>query len=361
MSHDAREHTAAPTRDAARPTEFAELRRRFRSFVFPMTALFLAWYFLYVLLSTYAPDFMSTEGARQHQRRAASSACCSSSRRSSITILYVRWADRELDPRGRAPLHDRPRGGPPMSAFAVPAADRPSATPRVNITIFALFVAGHPGHRRPRASRNNTHGRRLLRRRPRRSPAPERHRHRAATTCRPHRSSASPAPSRSTATTASSTRSASWWPGWSRCCWSPSCCATPAGSPWPTCCLPAAAAPGPHGGGDLDARRQHLLPAGPDGRRRRAGRPAARRRRRAAARASSIAVVGVADDRLRARRRHEGHHLGADRQGRPADRSAPVVMTRAGCSRSSASTSPTCWAPRSTTPARPARRSSTPA
>ena len=41
--------------------------------------------------------------------------------------------------------------------------------------------------------------------------------------------------SRSTATTASSTRSASWSPGWSRCCWSPSCCATPASSRWPTC------------------------------------------------------------------------------------------------------------------------------
>ena len=49
-----------------------------------------------------------------------------------------------------------------------------------------------------------------------------------ATTCRPRRSSASPAPSRSTATTASSTPSASWSPGWSRCCSSPSCCATPA-------------------------------------------------------------------------------------------------------------------------------------
>ena len=41
--------------------EFTELRRRFRRFVFPMTALFLAWYFLYVLLSSYAVDFMSTK------------------------------------------------------------------------------------------------------------------------------------------------------------------------------------------------------------------------------------------------------------------------------------------------------------
>ena len=41
--------------------EFVELKRRFRRFAFPMTFAFLAWYLLYVLLSTYAPDFMATE------------------------------------------------------------------------------------------------------------------------------------------------------------------------------------------------------------------------------------------------------------------------------------------------------------
>ena len=55
-----------------------------------------------------------------------------------------------------------------------------------------------------------------------------------ATTCPPPRSSASPAPSPCPGTTASSTRSASWSPGWSPCCWSPSCCATPAATRWPT-------------------------------------------------------------------------------------------------------------------------------
>ena len=41
--------------------EFQALKRRFRRFVFPMTAFFLAWYFLYVLLADYAHDFMSTK------------------------------------------------------------------------------------------------------------------------------------------------------------------------------------------------------------------------------------------------------------------------------------------------------------
>ena len=46
--------------EAQNSPEFAELRRRFRRFAFPMTVAFLAWYLLYVVLSTYAHDFMAT-------------------------------------------------------------------------------------------------------------------------------------------------------------------------------------------------------------------------------------------------------------------------------------------------------------
>jgi uncharacterized membrane protein (DUF485 family) len=46
---------------AQQSPEFVELKRRFRSFAFPMTVAFLVWYLLFVLLSTYAHDFMSTE------------------------------------------------------------------------------------------------------------------------------------------------------------------------------------------------------------------------------------------------------------------------------------------------------------
>jgi uncharacterized membrane protein (DUF485 family) len=41
--------------------EFAELRRYFRSFAFPLTVAFVAWYLLYVLLSNYAGGFMGTK------------------------------------------------------------------------------------------------------------------------------------------------------------------------------------------------------------------------------------------------------------------------------------------------------------
>ncbi|MFF5706769.1 DUF485 domain-containing protein [Streptomyces sp. NPDC012794] len=38
--------------------EFAELRGSYRSFAFPLTVAFIAWYLLYVLLSSYAGGFM---------------------------------------------------------------------------------------------------------------------------------------------------------------------------------------------------------------------------------------------------------------------------------------------------------------
>ena len=42
-------------------SEFAELRRKFRGFVFPATVAFMTWYLLYVVMSNWATDFMSTK------------------------------------------------------------------------------------------------------------------------------------------------------------------------------------------------------------------------------------------------------------------------------------------------------------
>ena len=48
-THDISEERAAAYIAVQGSQEFGELRRKFRRFVFPMTGLFLAWYFLYVL------------------------------------------------------------------------------------------------------------------------------------------------------------------------------------------------------------------------------------------------------------------------------------------------------------------------
>ncbi len=77
--------------------EFTELRKRHRSFVFPMAVAFLLWYFAYVLLADYAHDFMSTKlwgninvglllGLLQFVSTFA------------ITTWYVRYANKKLDP-----------------------------------------------------------------------------------------------------------------------------------------------------------------------------------------------------------------------------------------------------------------------
>ena len=74
----------------------------------------------------------------------------------------------------------------------------------------------------------------------------------------------------------------------------------------------------PYGGGDVDRRRVDLLPARADGRCRRARRAVAGRDQRDR-QEPHHRRSRRADDLLRGGRRHEGHHLGADRQGRPAD------------------------------------------
>lgn len=86
-----------PWAEAHSSAEFVELRRRLRRFVFPMAVLFLAWYLIYVLLADYAHGFMSIKlvgninvglvlGLLQFVSTFV------------ITALYVRFANRRLDP-----------------------------------------------------------------------------------------------------------------------------------------------------------------------------------------------------------------------------------------------------------------------
>ena len=85
-------------REVQESPEFQELRSRLRRFVFPMTAVFLIWYGIYVALGAFAHDFMSTKvwgdvnvgliiGLGQFLSTFV------------ITGLYVKFANRELDPR----------------------------------------------------------------------------------------------------------------------------------------------------------------------------------------------------------------------------------------------------------------------
>ncbi|GAA3104894.1 DUF485 domain-containing protein [Streptosporangium carneum] len=76
---------------------FQELRRRFRSWAFPMTAAFLAWYLLYVVLSGWARDFMSVKLVG-HVNVALLLGLLQFVSTFWIAWAYSRYAERRLDP-----------------------------------------------------------------------------------------------------------------------------------------------------------------------------------------------------------------------------------------------------------------------
>jgi uncharacterized membrane protein (DUF485 family) len=82
---------------AQQSPEFVELKRRFRRFAFPMTVAFLVWYLLFVLLSTYAHDFMSTE-VIGHINVGLIFGLLQFVSTFAITHLYVSHANRRTDP-----------------------------------------------------------------------------------------------------------------------------------------------------------------------------------------------------------------------------------------------------------------------
>lgn len=78
--------------------EFRRMKRRFRLFVFPMSALFLAWYMTFVLLAAYDPELMSQKvlgainiglvlGLLQFVSLML------------ITVLYASYMKRRIDPQ----------------------------------------------------------------------------------------------------------------------------------------------------------------------------------------------------------------------------------------------------------------------
>ncbi|MFP7833390.1 DUF485 domain-containing protein [Marisediminicola sp. LYQ134] len=81
----------------AQSETFLRLKKRHRSFTFPLAVFFILWYFTFVLLAAYAPDVMATPvigdiniglilGLGQFVTTFA------------ITMGYVAFANRKLDP-----------------------------------------------------------------------------------------------------------------------------------------------------------------------------------------------------------------------------------------------------------------------
>lgn len=83
--------------DVQNSAEFAELRSRFRRFAFPLSIIFLVWYMAYVLLSTYAVDFMKTRVVG-NVNLGILLGLLQFATTFFITWLYIRHANKNLDP-----------------------------------------------------------------------------------------------------------------------------------------------------------------------------------------------------------------------------------------------------------------------
>ena len=76
---------------------FADLRHRFRSFVFPWTVAFLGWYLLYVLLSAFGRGFMDAKIVG-NLNVAFFFGILQFISTFGIAFIYSRYADSKLDP-----------------------------------------------------------------------------------------------------------------------------------------------------------------------------------------------------------------------------------------------------------------------
>ena len=97
--------------EAQHSASFNELRSKFRRFTFPLTALFLLWFLLYLLVAMYIPDFMATSvfgnvnvgilfGLLQFVTTFV------------ITWAYIRFANKTIEPLAtsiRCDLEDKAR------------------------------------------------------------------------------------------------------------------------------------------------------------------------------------------------------------------------------------------------------------
>lgn len=94
---------------AQESADFQELRRRYRGWVLPVTAAALVWYFLYVGLAAYAPDFMA-RSVFGNINVGLIAGLLQFATTFGITALYIRFADKVLDPISTRLYDDFTRG-----------------------------------------------------------------------------------------------------------------------------------------------------------------------------------------------------------------------------------------------------------
>ena len=102
---------------AERSPEFRELIKKKRAFVVPATVFFLAWYFGFIILAGYAPDFMGREFLTDGLTVGYVLALSQFVMTWVLGAWYLRKADREFDPlaerAAKVALQARPEEGGP--------------------------------------------------------------------------------------------------------------------------------------------------------------------------------------------------------------------------------------------------------
>jgi uncharacterized membrane protein (DUF485 family) len=81
-----------------RSPEFRELVKRKKAFVIPATIFFMAWYFGFIVLAGYAPDFMGREFIADGITVGYALALSQFVMTWVLGWMYLRRADRDFDP-----------------------------------------------------------------------------------------------------------------------------------------------------------------------------------------------------------------------------------------------------------------------
>jgi uncharacterized membrane protein (DUF485 family) len=94
----AEHHSEIDWQAVERSPEFRELTERRRAFVLPATIFFLAWYFGFIILAGYAPDFMGREFITDGLTVGYALALSQFVMTWVLGWMYLRRADRTFDP-----------------------------------------------------------------------------------------------------------------------------------------------------------------------------------------------------------------------------------------------------------------------
>jgi uncharacterized membrane protein (DUF485 family) len=115
----AEQHTQTNWEAVERSPEFRELVGRKKAFVIPATIFFLAWYFGFIILAGYAPDFMGREFITDGLTVGYVLALSQFVMTWVLGWLYLRRSDRVFDPlaeRARQAAMAGSRGAEPAPA-----------------------------------------------------------------------------------------------------------------------------------------------------------------------------------------------------------------------------------------------------